>query len=375
MRQISELFDNLQLIDELKPEHQIENLFEKIEKEEAERILSKAMEKIDMGATASATEIREIRKKPRKLFSKKKLAFSILVAALIGTITVSAQEGSGVEQIVEVIEKIVIKKPLAEKVHMESIEPETVEETESVVVENIEEEEKTKVEHGGVIVAVEQVVSDGEDAYVYLSVKLPQELRWDLMDEEGTLYFRQNSIQINGNEPQRAGCIIQRESEYQGYVIVHVELMDVEATSYEVVLTLNNLDYAVTKEDGSSRDIERVVEGSWVLEWNMQCEKKTERRKLEAQIDAYDGIVTTEYAIVSPLSLRIVGTVECDDPQYNQTSCYIANVILKDGTIEDYSASWSQIEDGRFIMKCYYNRMIPMDDIVGVVVNNEYLYF
>ena len=35
MRQISELFDNLQLIDELKPEHQIENLFEKTEKEEA----------------------------------------------------------------------------------------------------------------------------------------------------------------------------------------------------------------------------------------------------------------------------------------------------------------------------------------------------
>ena len=74
-------------------------------------------------------------------------------------------------------------------------------------------------------------------------------------------------------------------------------------------------------------------------------------------------------------SKPFVGTVECDDPQYNQTSCYIANVILKDGTIEDYSASWSQIEDGRFIMKCYYNRMIPMDDIVGVVVNNEYLYF
>lgn len=258
---------------------------------------------------------------------------------------------------------------------MESTGAEMVEEPESVVVENIEEEEKTKAECGGVVVSVEQVVSDGEDAYVYLSVELPKYLQWDLMDEEGTLYFRQNTIQINGDEPQRAGCIIQHENEYQGYVIVHVELMDVEAVSYEVVLTLNNLDYAVTWEDGNGRDIERVVEGSWILEWDMQCVKKTEKRILEAEIDVHDGIVTTEYAIVSPLSLRIVGTVECNDPQYNQTSCYIANVILKDGTIEDYSASWSQIEDGKYIMKCYYNRMIPMDDIIGVVVNNDYLYF
>ena len=375
MRQISELFDDLQLIDKIEPQQQVENWFEKLEKEEANRILSKAMEKINRGAAVSVTDIRETEKKSRKLFSKKKLAFGILVAALIGTITVSAQEGSGVEQIVEVIEKIVIKKPLAEKVHMESIEPKKVVEVEAVVVENIEEEDKTKAECGGVVVSVEQVVSDGEDAYVYLLVELEKELQWDMMNEEGTLYFRQNTYQINENEPHRAGCIVQRESEYQGYVIVHVELMNMEELSYEVELTLNNLDYAVTKEDGSSRDIERVVEGSWILEWDMICEKITEKRKLEAEIDTVDGSVTTEYAIVSPLSLRIVGTVECDDPQYNQTICHIANVILKDGTIEDYSASWSQIEDGRYIMKCYYNRMIPIDDIIGVVVNNEYLYF
>lgn len=375
MRQISELFDNIQLIDNLEVGQQTENVFEALEKDEADRILNRALEKIDVEFATSIIESNKKRNIPRKLFSKKKLAFGILVAVLIGTITVSAQEGSGVEQIIEVIEKIVIKRPLAEKVHMESMEPEIVEEPASVVVKNIEEEEKTKAECGGVVVAVEQVVSDGEDAYVYLSVELPKELQWDLMDEEGTLYFRQNTIQINGNEPQRASCIIQRENEYQGYVIVHVELMDMEAVSYEVTLTLNNLDYAVTWEDGNGRDIERIVEDSWILEWNMQCDKMTEKRILEAEIDAHDGIVSTEYAIVSPLSLRIVGTVECDDPQYNQTSCYIANVILKDGTLEDYSASWSQIEDGRFIMKCYYNRMIPMDDIVGVVLNNDYLYF
>jgi len=107
----------------------------------------------------------------------------------------------------------------------------------------------------------------------------------------------------------------------------------------------------------------------------MSCKKITKQLPLEAVIDAHDGIVTTEYAVLSPLSLRIVGTIECDDPQYSQTSCFIDNVILKDGTLEDYDASYSQIEEGTYIMKCYFKRMIPMEDIIGVVVNNEYLYF
>lgn len=372
MRQIWELFDDLQLIDKLESEQKVENLFGTLEKEEEDRILNKAMKKIRTDSVMTGTEIRENGKKPRKLFSRKKLAFGILVAALIGTLTVSAEEGSGVEKIVEVIENIVIKKPLAEKVHME---PEQIKEEVPVVVEDIEEEDKTKAECGKVVVSVEQVVSDGQDAYAYLFVELPENLKWELMDKEGTLYFRQNEIQINENEPQRAGCVIQRESEYSGYVIVHMELENSEETSYKVSLTLNNLDYAVTKEDGSSRDIERVVEGRWNLQWDMDCKKITQEYTLKAEIDAYDGTVTTEYAVLSPLSLKVVGTIECGDPQYSQTSCFIYNVILKDGTLEDYDASYSQIEDGTYIMKCYFKRMIPMEDIIGVVINNEYLYF
>ncbi len=372
MRQISELFDNLQLIDKLEPIQQAENLLGPLEKEEADRILSKAMEKMNKEFATPVTDIPQKRKRPHKLFSKKKLAFGILVAALVGTISVSAHEGKGVEKIVEVIENIVIKKPLAEKVHME---PEEMEEAESIMVENIEEEDKAKAECGGVVVSVEQIVSDGEDAYVYLSVELPDHLELESMNEEGTLYFRQNEIQIGDREPERAGCVIQRESKQQGYVVVHVNLENLEEPSYEVSLTLNNLDFALTSEDGNSREVHRIVEGSWNLQWNMSCKKITKQVPLEAVIDAHDGMVTTEYAVLSPLSLRIVGTIECDDLQYSQTSCAIYNVILKDGTLEDYDASYSQIEDGTYIMKCYFKHMIPIEDIIGVVVNNEYLYF
>ena len=372
MRRIEELFDNLQIIDELETIQKVECLLEPLEQEEADRILGKAMEKISREPAGLVTDISQKRKKPLKLFSKKKLVFGILVAALVGTISVSAHEGKGVEKIVEVIENIVIKKPLAEKVH---IEPEEMEEVESIMVENIEEEDKAKAECGGVVVSVEQIVSDGEDAYVYLSVEFPENLGLESMNEQGTLYFRQNEIRIGDREPERAGCVIQRESKQKGYVVVHVSLENLKETSYEVSLTLNNLDFAVTSEDRSSRDIQRIVEGIWKLQWNMNCKKITKQLPLEAIIDAHDGIVTTEYAVLSPLSLRIVGTIECDDPQYNQTSCFIDNVILKDGTLEDYDASYSQIEDGTFIMKCYFKRMISMEDIIGVVVNNEYLYF
>jgi len=372
MRPIPEIFDNLQIIDKLEREVKIEELFETLEKEEADRILNKAMAKIEEDSTISINEESARSKKFPKRFGKKKLAFAILVAALIGTISVSAHEGNSVEKIVEVIENIVIKKPLAEKVHME---PEEIEETPSIMVENIEEEDKTEAECDGVVVSVEQIVSDGEDAYVYLSVEFPENLGIESMCEEGILYFRQNEVKIGDRKPERAGCVIQRESKQKGYVVVHVQLENMEENSYEVSLTLNNLDFAITSEDRSSRDIQRIVEGSWNLQWNMSCKKITKQLPLEAVIDAHDGIVTTEYAVLSPLSLRIVGTIECDDPQYSQTSCFIDNVILKDGTLEDYDASYSQIEEGTYIMKCYFKRMIPMEDIIGVVVNNEYLYF
>lgn len=373
MRQMSELFDNLQIIDKLEQVAPIEKYFEELEKEEIEKILNKTIVKISKESSMSVLDNSIKGKKPHRMFKKKRLVFGILVAALVGTISVSAHEGKhGVEKIVEVIENIVVKKPLAEKVHMK---PEEIEESQSIMVENIEEENKVEAECGGVVVSVEQIVSDGEDAYVYLSVEFPDNLGIESMSEEGTLYFRQNEIQIGDREPERAGCIIQRESKQKGYVVVHVNLENLEELSYEVSLTLNNLDFALTSEDRSSRDIQRIVEGRWKLQWNMNCKKMTKQLPLEAVIDAHDGIVTTEYAILSPLSLRIVGTIECDDPQYSQTSCAIYNVILKDGTLEDYDASYSQIEDGTFTMKCYFKRMIPMEDIIGVVVNNEYLYF
>ena len=118
-----------------------------------------------------------------------------------------------------------------------------------------------------------------------------------------------------------------------------------------------------------------MVEGQWNLQWNINCEKMTETYELAATIDAHDGTVTTQEVVLSPLSMRIVGTIECEDPTYSQVSCNVYYIILKYGTLEEYDSSYSQIEEGKYTMKCHFKRMIPMEDVIGVVVNDENLYF
>lgn len=369
MKRISELFENVSVTEEFVKGQYIERYFEELNQEQEERILQRAMDKINKGGLETVIELEKREKRKKRLFSGKRLVVAVLVAVLLGTFSVSAQEG-GLEKVKEVIETIRIKNSLAEKVHVSSEE-----EVEQVIVENIVTDEKTKSECNGVIVSVEQLVSDGEDAYVYLAVELSEELKMEQWENDDILYFRQNEIQIDDNAPQKLNFKLQRENDGQVYGIIYISLEKVEETSCRISLTLNNLDYAVYKGEGSARDIQRLVEGQWNLTWNLACEKIAKNYELKAVIDAHDGIVTTKEAIVSPLSVRITGTIECDDPTYSQVSCYIDNVILKDGTLEEYSSSYSQVDNGEYIMKCYFKRMIPIEDVIGVVVNGEYLYF
>lgn len=67
------------------------------------------------------------------------------------------------------------------------------------------EGDKVEAECGGVKVTVEQMISDGEDAYVYFSVTIPEGLVPSEADEAGTLLlFRECKIQLGNNEPQPA---------------------------------------------------------------------------------------------------------------------------------------------------------------------------
>ena len=242
----------------------------------------------------------------------------------------------------------------------------------------ISDGEKTSVQQGGVGVCVEQVISDGEDAYIYLSVELPGHLeveKWKTGEDR--LYFRQNEIRINDNAPERVNFTLKHLEENQAYGIVYISLEKVGEGDCKVSLTLNNLDYAVFVGEEKGWDIQRLVEETWELNWSFSCEKIAKSYMVEATIDAHDGTVMTTEAVVSPLSVRVTGIIECDDPTYSQVSCYIDSVILKDGTLEEYDANYSQMEEEtkKYNMKWYFKRMIPIEDVIGVVVNGEYIYF
>lgn len=82
-------------------------------------------------------------------------------------------------------------------------------------------------------------------------------------------------------------------------------------------------------------------------------------------------------AVVSPLSVRVSGTIESDDPTHSQLSCFIYQIILKDGTLIDCDGSYAQMQEGReeITLKFNFDRMSDMNEVVGVVVNQDSIIF
>ncbi len=340
---------------------EIEELFDELDQEEENRIIDHAMEKINAS--------RGNAKKRRKVVSGKRLFAAVLAAVMLLTITVSAKEGS-MEKIYQVIEKIFIKVPLAEQV---GIEP--VQDIGTVPVENITEGNKIQAECEGVKVAVEQMISDGEDAYVYFSVAIPEELVPDEEDEAGTLLlFRDCKIQLGDHEPQSTPFWIRKDDSGQRYGIVYFFMEELEAASYEAVLTLENLDYEVWKGNEKAAE-KRLVEGQWTLKWNIQCEKIAEKLEFIEAIETCNGVLTTEEVIISPFSIKVMGKIEYDDPSDSNHGCSISKVILKDGTIKTIGRSMTGAGEGTYVMKGFFDGIIRVEDIVGVAIKNQYFYF
>lgn len=366
MRRLSELFDDARVLSQVEEDLKVEEHFKALDRAAENRILELALSKIDKEPSAAATP----QKKKQYLFNRRRLILVALAAVFAGTLAVSAQEG-GVEKIVKVIESIGLKSGLRERIHLS---PE--EQSENIFVEDIVEGENTSDEHSGVKVSVEQAVSDGEDAYVYLTVEFAESMLPEQWSAEGKrLYFRENKLQVGNGEPEKVNFALRQEDDGSICGIIHFPLDKIEKGNVSISLSLNNLDFGVHKDSGESWDITRLVEGKWNLQWNLSCEKIAKTYEMDAVVDAQDGFVTLKKAVVSPLSVKIEGSIECDDPTYSQISCYIYQVLLKDGTLADYDSSYSQEKDGKIILKFYFKKMLSADDVAGVVVNDEYLYF
>lgn len=382
MRRISEMFDDAWVLSQVEEGLQGEEHLESLEPAAEKKILELALQKISEESPKSADSNQ---KKKNRIFGKGRLLLVALVAVLIGTITVSAQEG-GMEAVLapvmKIIETISVRAGLKERVNISSDE-----EAEVLVVENIREnieneagtkkyeEEHISDEHSGVKVSVDQVISDGEDAYVYLAVEIEDSIIPEQWPSEDRLYFRQNYIQIDNREPQKHNFGLYQEEDGTIYGIIYIPMEDIESGNVAASISLNNLEFAIG--GGEERKIIRLVEGQWNLSWSFQCEKIAKTYDIHAVVDAYGGTVTLNEAVVSPLSVSVFGTIESDDPTYSQFSCSIYNMILKDGTILDCDGSMGQYQEGsdKIMLKFYFDKMMNMDDVVGVVVNHDSVYF
>ncbi len=381
MRRLSEMFDDTWVLSQVEEDLQVEEHLESLDPSAEKRILGLALQKISEEPQKSADGGK---KKKLRIFGKGRLLLVALVAVLIGTFTVSAQEG-GMEAVlapvVEMIESISVRAGLKERVNVTSDE-----EVEKLVVENISEnieneageetneEERISDEHSGVRVSVDQVISDGEDAYVYLAVEIEESIIPEQWPSEDVLYFRQNYLRVNNGEPQKHTLELFQDEDGTIYGIIYVSMEDLESGNVAVSLSLNNLDFIIG--GGEDREIIRLVEGQWNLSWNFQCEKIAKTYDIHAVVDAHDGTVTLDEAVVSPLSVSVSGTVKSDDPTHSQLSCFIYNMILKDGSIVDCDGSIAQeLGDEKIRLKYYFGKMMDMDEVVGVVVNDDSIYF
>lgn len=364
------MFDDTWVLSQVEEGLQVEEHLEALDSSAENRIVELALKKINKEPMESTDDCN---KKRIRIFGKGKLLLVALVAVFIGTITVSAHEG-GIEEVlspvVEMIESISIKTGLKKYIHLSSDE-----EAENIIVEDVEENEHTSDEHSGVKVSVDQVVSDGEDAYLYLAVEIADSIVPEQWPSEDILYFRENYIQVGNGDPQRENFKLRQEVDGSIYGIIPFSMEEIEPGDVAISLSLKNLDFITG--GGEDREIIRLLEGEWNLKWNLHCEKIAKTYDIDAVIDAYDGTVMLNKAVVSPLSVRVEGTIECDDPTYSQLSCFIYYMILKDGTLVDCDGSFAQYKEGseKIMLKFHFDKMMDMDDVGGVVVNHDSIYF
>lgn len=384
MRRLSEMFDDTWVLSQVEEDLQVEEHLESLDPSAEKRILALALQKINEEPTESTDDDK---KKKIRVFGRGRLLLVALVAVFIGTITVSAHEG-GMEAIlapvVEMIESISVRAGLKERVNISSDE-----EAEKLVVENIreniesevdeekKEDEQISDEHSGVKVSVDQVISDGEDAYVYLAVDIEDSIIPEQWPAEDRLYFRQNYIRVDNGEPQKHNFELFQEADGTIYGIIHIPMENLASGNVAVSLSLNNLDFIIG--GGEDREIIRLVEGEWNLSWDLKCEKIAKTYDINAIIEMRDGTVILNEAAVSPLSVSVKGMTEKNEPgnPNAQYGCFIYGMILKDGTIVACDGSFAQEQEGseRILLKYYFDKMMDMDDVVGVVVNDDHIYF
>lgn len=349
--------------------------------DERERILVKALEAIQLEAA-------EQKREKRRPAGRKRMGALILAATLFTALTVSA---AGYFQ---------LKKELSISLEIPS---DTPADQLSPMLTDFLEEEVSVTEHG-VTVRAEQAVCDGRAACICFEVELPEDVyqedpdgeassrrihtywngpvSWSRSDEPGQAdvfnMWRDVKLWIGGEE---AGCgpmLIEKDAEDSDryYVIERIGLdgqTKLEGPQ-ELKLMLTDLGYVYA--DNEKTEWTTKIEGTWTLEWTMEMTDMSRTYEIGKVFQKEDKSVFVQNVQVSPLGIYLTGTTESEG--VGGDFIRPDGILTRDGSaeMEDAVSVWAVgEEDGVVTADGAFDRLMNVDDIIGIRINGGELIF
>lgn len=349
--------------------------------DERERILARASDEIQKESAGQ--------KRSRKhLTRRKKTGALILAAALFTALTVSAAE------------YFQLKKELAFSLDIPSdIPPDQL----SSMLMDFSEEEVSVTEHG-VTVRAEQAICDGRAACICFEIELPDGIYQEEPDGEASAreihtYWNGPVSWSRNNEPghedifnmwrdaklwiggEETGCgpmIIEKSAEDPDryYVILRIGLEQQRKPEgpQELKLMLTDLGYVYA--DSEKTEWLTRIEGTWTLEWTMELKDMSRTYEIGKEFQKGERSVFVENVQVSPLGIYLTGTTESEGVG--------GDFIRPDGILtrkgsaetEDAVSVWAVGEEGGTVTADgAFERLIEVDNIIGIRINGEDLIF
>lgn len=351
-----------------------------LREDEKERILAKAMERIQ-----SETAEREEGK--RHLPGRKRLGILIFAAVLSAALTVSA---AGYFQ---------LRKELADSL---DLSPDTPPEQLSPMLTDFSEKGVSVTEHG-VTVRAEQAICDGRAACICFEIELPEGVFQE--NPDGGTSGRERGINMYWNGPvswsrngadghadifnmwrkvkiwigtEEAGCgpmIVEKDADDpQRYYVVEMVGLERQTGSLEgpqkLKLELTDLGYVYA--DDEKTEWTTQIEGTWLLEWTMEFEDMSRTYEVHKEFQKDGRSVLVQTVQVSPLGILLTGTTEAEG--IGGDFLGPGEVLTGDGFagMKCGVSVWGVGEEGGVVTADgSFEKLMDVDDIIGVQVNGE----
>ena len=190
--------------------------------------------------------------------------------------------------------------------------------------------------------------------------------------------WRDVKLWIGGEETGCGPMLIEKDAEDsdQYYVIERIGLdgqTKLEGPQ-ELKLTLTDLGYVYA--DNEKTEWTTEIEGTWTLEWTMEMTDISRTYEIGKVFQKEDKSVFVQNVQVSPLGIYLTGTTESEG--VGGDFIRPDGILIRDGSaeMEDVVSVWAVgEEDGVVTADGAFDRLMNVDDIVGIRINGRDLIF